>query len=65
MRKIGEKIYCGKDYDEMNKIADTLEEIERTVGLTDEEKNAMDVAIQAVTDLSDIMCGKRRGIIWG
>ena len=65
MMRNSRETYCGRDYYEMTKVADTLCDIENSVELTDEEQAAMQIAIQAVTDITDIMVGKQRGIVWG
>lgn len=57
--------HCGQDYYGMTHIIDSLAVIEQNDYLSDEEKLALQIAIQAVTDINDIMSGKRRGIVWG
>lgn len=44
-----EKRYCGKNWDEMNKVLDCMHNIEDRIDLTDEEHDAFDIAIHCVT----------------
>lgn len=47
--------YCGHTAAEMEEILIKLCEIEDSVGLTDQEQDAMDIAIQAISDLHNAM----------
>ena len=51
------KTYCGHDWDSMNGILDTLCDIEDSVGMTDKEQEAMNIAIQCVTDILNLLQG--------
>lgn len=47
--------FCGKDWDGMNKILDTLCELEDNLMATGEEEEALDIAIQCVTQIMNRM----------
>lgn len=53
------KTYCGKTWDDMNGILDTMCEIEDRVDLTYDEQDAFDIAIQCVTTVMNRMKDNR------
>ena len=50
-----ERKYCGKTLEQMNKILDTMCDIEDRIELTDEEQETFDIAIQCVTTVMNRM----------
>lgn len=56
-----EKQYMGMNADQLRDVLFVLNDLVTDVGMTDAEQDAMDVAIQAVTDIrNDLMSGKVR-----
>ena len=56
-----EKQYMGLNADQLRDVLFVLNDLVTDVGMTDTEQDAMDVAIQAVTDIrNDLMSGKVR-----
>ena len=51
------KTYCGIDWDGMNGILDTLCRLQSDAMITDEEDDALEIAIQAIADILDLMKG--------
>ena len=51
------KTYCGHDWDSMNNILDTLCELEDDILMTKAEQEAMNVAIQCVTEVINLLKG--------
>ena len=47
--------YCGKTWEQMNNILDTMCEIEDKAELTSEEQEAFDIAIQCITTVMNRM----------
>lgn len=53
-----EKQYMGMNADQLRDVLFVLNDLVTDVGMTDTEQDAMDVAIQAVTDIrNDLMSG--------
>ena len=50
-----ERKYCDKTWDDMNKVLDTMCEIEDRIELTDEETDTFDIAIQCITTVMNRM----------
>ena len=50
-----EKIFCGLNWEEMNNVLDTLCIFEDDILMTDEEEQAMDIAIQCVVSIMNRM----------
>ena len=59
-RKKPQRRYCGYDYEGMCHLLDTLCILEDDIILTDQEQDAMDVAIQALCDVQRAMVDKGR-----
>ena len=60
-----ERKYCGKTWDEMNKVLDTMCDIEDRVELSEDEQDAFDIAIQCVTTVMNRMkCDKPIAFEW-
>lgn len=50
-----EKTFCGLNWEEMNDVLDTLCIFEDDILMTDEEEQAMDIAIQCVASIMNRM----------
>ena len=50
-----ERTYCGKNHQQMNKVLDTVCEIEDRIEMTEEEQEDYDIAIQCVTTVLNRM----------
>ena len=55
LKKKKPRKYCGLTAVQMEEILIKLCEIEDSVGLSDQEQDAMDIAIQAISDLHNAM----------
>ena len=52
------KTYCGLDWDGMNRVLDTVCRLQDDTMLTDEEMDALDIAVQCVTDVVNLLKGE-------
>lgn len=50
-----EHTYCGKTWDQMNVVLDIVCEVEDRIEMTDEERDAFDIAIQCITTVMNRM----------
>lgn len=57
-----ERMYCGKNYKEMNEILRTLCDMEDDILMSAEESTAMDIAIQCVATVTNRMTGRNKKI---
>ena len=51
------KMYCGLDSNGMNNVLDTLCRLQEDAMITDEEDDALEIAILAVGDIINLMSG--------
>lgn len=50
-----EHTYCGKTWEQMNRVLDIVCELEDRIEMTDEEQEAFDIAIQCITTVMNRM----------
>ena len=62
-KRMESRKFCGHDHASMNKILDTMCEIEDRIELTKDEEDAFDIAIQCITCIMNRMTDDR-GIEW-
>lgn len=55
-----ERRFCGKSWDDLNEVLDSLCELEDSVLLSDAEDEAMEIAIQCVTEIMNRMQDGKR-----